>query len=211
MEQAEPRGSGMPRGNHSTQAKRGQPCDASNERYVQLAQPHMGAVLHVATALVGRADAEDAAQEALLRGMRAWPGLHDTGAMRTWLLRITYNVCLDWRRGRFGTRELLTQPLPDDDTAPLALLETGPGETDHAAALDLRHAVNRLDADLRGIVVLRYYVGMDATQIGALLDLPAPTIRTRLRRALALLRADLCLPDDIPGDVSIAPTQKGGR
>jgi RNA polymerase sigma factor (sigma-70 family) len=152
----------------------------------------------VATALIGPADAEDAAQEALLRGMRSWGTLRDVGALHTWLLRITYNVCTDWRRGRFGTERRLTQPLPaDDEELALAPLGEGPGSSDHAAALDLRAAISRLDAGMRVVVALRYYANVDATDIGAMLHLPASTVRTRLRRALALLRADLSLTREV--------------
>jgi RNA polymerase sigma-70 factor (ECF subfamily) len=174
--------------------------------YIRLAQPHMAAMLHVATALVGPADAEDAAQEALLRGMRSWGTLRDVGALRTWLLRITYRVCSDWRRGRFGTRRCLTEPLPDDDELlAMAALGDDPGSSDHAAMLDLYNAINHLDAGLRVIVLLRYNANLDATEIGAMLHLPSSTVRTRLRRALALLRKD----PHITWDVSISQTKKG--
>lgn len=188
-------------------AQRSGPDETQNEAYIRLAQPHMAAMLHVATALVGPADAEDAAQEALLRGMRSWGTLRDVGALRTWLFRITYNVCTDWQRGRFGTQRHLTQPLPEDDELAFASLDDDPGASDHAAALDLRHAINRLDAGLRLVVVLRYYANMDAAEIGAMLHLPSSTVRTRLRRALALLRTD----PHITSDVSTAQAEKGGR
>ena len=189
--------------------------DASNrERYVALVQPHLGAVLHLATALVGPADAEDAAQEAILRGMQAWPALRDERALKSWLLRIAYNVCIDLKRGRFGTHQLRTQPLPEaDDKALIAPLggDLGdPGGSEHAAALDLRAAINALDAGLRAVVVLRYYAGMDATAIGAVLRLPPATVRTRLRRALALLRHDLH-PHDPHDSLPGIHTEKGGR
>jgi DNA-directed RNA polymerase specialized sigma24 family protein len=41
------------------------------------------------------------------------------------------------------------------------------------------------------VVALRFYAGMDSTTLGAVLELPAATVRTRLRRALELLRQDL--------------------
>jgi RNA polymerase sigma-70 factor (ECF subfamily) len=65
---------------------------------------------------------------------------------------------------------------------------TGPGSVAHADALDLQRAIAALSDDLRAVVALRFYAGMDATEIGALLDAPPATIRTRLRRALTLLR-----------------------
>lgn len=148
---------------------------------------------HVAAALVGMGDAEDAAQEAVVRAWRAWPELRDRSAARSWLITITINVCRDWLRGRFGARRRLTESL--DGMAGglrlIAQLDDDPGAADHAAALDLRHAVASLDEDLRVIVALRYYAGMDSTTIGAALGAPAATIRTKLRRALSQLRGQL--------------------
>jgi RNA polymerase sigma-70 factor (ECF subfamily) len=186
--------------------------DRECEQYIALVQPHLGAVLHLATALMGPADAEDAAQEAILRGMYAWPTLRDERAFKSWLLRIVYHVCIDLNRGRFGTHRVRTQPLPEADDEALSVTVNGgsggdPGGSDHAEALDLRMAIEALDAGLRTVVVLRYYVGMDATAIGAILGLPPATVRTRLRRALMLLRQDLHLHDSLP---SIHP-EKGGR
>jgi len=162
------------------------------EDFAALVQPHLARMLRVAGALVGRADAEDATQEAVVRAWQSLAELRDRGAVRAWLLRITVNVCYDWQRGRFGTHQRLNAPLDtDDDALPLALLVSGPGASDHAAALDLHQAVAQLEDSLRLAVTLRYYGGLDATEIGAALNVPPATIRTRLRRALTLLRAAL--------------------
>lgn len=152
---------------------------------------HAEAARHVALALVGPADAEDAVQEALVRGWQAWATLRDPAAVRPWLLRITVNVCRDWRRGRYGTYQRLREPLEEADLRPLAYLISHPGASFHTAALDLRNAVNRLDEPLRVVVALRYYAGLDATEIGEALGIPASTVRGRLSRALAVLRAAL--------------------
>jgi DNA-directed RNA polymerase specialized sigma24 family protein len=56
-----------------------------------------------------------------------------------------------------------------------------------------------LPTDLRRVIALRFYTGMDSTQIGAILDLPATMVRTRLRRALELLRETLA-----DGDSTVA-------
>lgn len=150
-------------------------------------------ITRIAASLVGIADAEDAAQEAILRAWRAWPALRERDSARAWLTSITINVCRDWLRGRFGASRRLTEPLEEADgaTRALALLDSDPGASDHAAALDLRAAINTLDEDLRLIVALRYYAGMDSSAIGAALGMPAATARTRLRRALGLLRERL--------------------
>ena len=75
-------------------------------------------------------------------------------------------------------------------------LASDPGASDHAARLDLRQALNRLAPDLRQAVLLRYYVGLDATEIGIAMHLPASTVRSHLRRARILLRAALDIAEN---------------
>ncbi len=172
------------------------------ERFAVLVSPHAEAMARVAAALVGTADAEDAAQEALLRAWRGWQTLRDPAALRTWLLRITVNVCRSWQAGHFGTRLRSTAPLEADRSGTSGNTDD-PGSSNHAAALDLYNALSSLDPDLRQVVALRYFAGMDATEIGMLLEVPAPTVRTRLRRALTLLRASLATPG--AGSTTLSP------
>ncbi len=156
--------------------------------FVALVPLHTAAMLRVASALVGTADAEDAAQEAVVRAWQAWETLRDPAALRPWLLRITVNVCRQWQRGGFGRRMRLVEALPEESGELLAALEASPGSSDHTGALDLRRAVNELREELRVIVALRYYAGMDATEVGDALGIPPATVRTRLKRALSVLR-----------------------
>jgi RNA polymerase sigma-70 factor (ECF subfamily) len=161
------------------------------ERFVVLMLPHLAAMLRAATAVVGSQDAEDATQEAIVRAWQSWQSLRNEHALRSWLLRITVNVCREWYRGQYGVSQRRTSPLSETAGELKALLTLPPGSNDHANALDLRHAINELPHDLRLLVVLRYYGGLDSTELGAALDLPSATVRTRLRRALKLLRAHL--------------------
>ena len=151
------------------------------EQFATLVAPHIATMARVAAALVGMSDAEDAAQEALLRAWRGWPSLRDTEATRAWLLRITVNVCHSWQAGHFGAFRRCNEPL--DLANRLATSGSGIVGGD-ADALDVRQAVRAPPDELRRVVALRFYAGMDSTQIGAVLDAPAATIRTRLRRDL---------------------------
>ena len=180
------------------------------ERFATLVSPHAEAMARVASALVGTADAEDAAQEALLRAWRAWPTLRDPAAARTWLLRITVNVCRSWQAGHFGTRLRSTEPLETEADDILGAHADDPGTSNHAATLDLYDALSGLDPDLRQTVALRYFAGMDATEIGTLLEVPPPTVRTRLRCALTLLRASLGAPGTSSTTFSPASTLERG-
>ena len=176
-----------PPGEHAADER----ADDVNGDFGALMPANLPAMLRAAAALVGAADAEDAAQEAILRAWQAWDTLRNPALARAWLLRITVHVCLDWQRGRFGTRRALTLPLLDDATVPLALLGADPGASDHTGALDLRQAINALDTDLRVAIVLRYYAQMDATEIGAVLGVPPATVRGRVRRAIIALLSRL--------------------
>ncbi len=161
------------------------------ERFAQSVPPLVPAMLRAATALLGPVDGEDATQEAIARAWQAHTALRNEDSLRPWLLRITVNVCRQWHRGRFGTHQRLNQPLPEGDDyadAEFAMIGADPGASDAAAALDLRQVVNALPDDLRLVVVLRFYGGMDSTEVGAALGIPAGTVRTRLKRALATLR-----------------------
>jgi RNA polymerase sigma-70 factor (ECF subfamily) len=180
---------------------------AEPTEFVALVPRHTEAMLRVAAALVGLADAEDAAQEAAVRAWQAWGSLRDRTALRPWLLRITVNVCRQWQRSGFGRRARLVEPLPDDSAELLAVLDADPGASDHTGALDLRHAVNALGEEVRVVVVLRYYAGMNATEVADVLNIPPATVRTRLKRALDQLRQTLTAS----GESRIVSQQSGSQ
>ncbi|MGH2517842.1 MAG: RNA polymerase sigma factor [Ktedonobacterales bacterium] len=181
----------------ATERARGAAELTDAERFAAQVPPLVPAMLRAAAALVGPADAEDAAQEAITHAWQSWSTLRNTESLRPWLLRITVNICYQWHRGRFGTRLRHTEPLPETESAAFARLDADPGASDATAALDLRQAVNTLPDDLRIIVLLRYFGGMDASEVGAALGVPPATVRTRLRRALMTLRTQLRSPDDL--------------
>jgi RNA polymerase sigma-70 factor, ECF subfamily len=65
-------------------------------RFEQLVLPHVDAAFNLARWLLrGRADAEDVAQEALLRACRFIRGFHG-GDARAWVQQIVRNTCYTW-------------------------------------------------------------------------------------------------------------------
>src|SRR6202043_2454183 len=65
-------------------------------RFDQLVLPHLDAAFNLARWLLrGRADAEDVAQDALLRAFRFFRGFHG-GDARAWVLQIVRNTCYTW-------------------------------------------------------------------------------------------------------------------
>jgi RNA polymerase sigma factor (sigma-70 family) len=161
-----------------------------SQDFVQLIPPHLSAALHTAAVIVGRDDAEDAVQEAIIRAWRAWANLREPEAVRAWFLRITVNVCQSWQRGHYGTERRMTTLL-DITLQSLASDAHDPGTGAQADSLDLRFAIDQLDHALRQIVVLRYYADLDSAAIGEILGVAPGTVRARLRRALLLLHQQL--------------------
>lgn len=133
-----------------------------------------------------------------MRAWQAWSTLRNVDAVRPWLLQITLNVCRQWRRGLKGQQQAHTRPLPEESDGQhlhlLVTLEEDPGTSNNTGALDLRAAINALPDDLRAIVILRFYAGLDATEIGTMLSIPSGTVRSRLHRAMAQLRERLQPP-----------------
>jgi RNA polymerase sigma-70 factor (ECF subfamily) len=128
--------------------------------------------------------AEDATQEALVAAWRHVRGLRDPDRFDAWLHRLLVNAChREGRRRRArSARELHVRsfdaPAPDESSQLLARDQLDRGFT-------------RLDVNHRAIVVLSYYVGLRPEEIGEVLGLPAGTVRSRLHRAMQLLRASL--------------------
>ncbi len=167
----------------------------NDDRFLPIISPHISSILRVATALAGPAEAEDVVQEALTRAWQSRHTLRDERAARAWLLRITINTARNLQRTLRGSNFPMHGARDDHhdvmmDAIPTQRpLESDPG--DRAATLDLRDAVSQLPEDLRLVIALRYYAGLDSTEIGQLISVSPATIRTRLRRALTLLRARL--------------------
>lgn len=151
---------------------------------------HDAAARRVATVVLGRADdADDVVQIASLRAMDALHQLDDR-PFRSWYLRIVANCARNHRRagGRRRRAELrLAGRAPTDAAA------TDPA-TDivtHEQRTVVVAAMNRLDADDRLVIALRHFEQMSEHDMAVTLDCPAGTVKSRLSRATARLRAEL--------------------
>jgi RNA polymerase sigma-70 factor (ECF subfamily) len=129
--------------------------------------------------------AEDLTQETYTRAWQRIDSLRGAASLRSWLLTIARNQFLQWARaGRPEAPTLERLPETADDR---------PG-ADSALARDerndaVRAAVGRLDPDLRETVALHYFQELSFRQVGAVLGIPAGTVKSRLNRALGRLRA----------------------
>lgn len=149
-------------------------------------------VLAYATRLLGgdRAEAEDVAQETMLRLWRVAPDWRQ-GETRvtTWAYRVATNLCIDRQRSRRRKGHV------DLDDAP-ELPEPGPGAESRlqdAQRLDALHtALAALPDRQRQAVVLRHIEGLTNPDIAQILEIGVEAVESltaRGKRALAALLA----------------------
>lgn len=128
---------------------------------------------------------EDLAQETFLRAFRALPGFDRaaTGRLSSWLLTIATRLALDALRQRRAPREPL-QPVHFQSAAP---------ERPEQRLLSelLTRAVERLSPEHRAVVLLHDVHGLRYGEIASALAVSLGTVKSRLYRARAELRAAL--------------------
>ena len=129
-----------------------------------------------------RADAEDVAQEAFVKAFRSFGQLRDRDRFRAWLVRTTWRLAIDRRRGdrRRETREQAVETAGDPSVEQVAVARE--------RAAHLWAAIDALPEKLRLVTVLSGIEGHDTREVAALLDIPEGTVRSRMflaRKALA--------------------------
>ncbi len=125
--------------------------------------------------------AGDAVQEAFLRAWQELPRLQEAGKFGGWLLQIVRNAAIDARR---RIRPSVAE-FPD-----LAAMDADPAlEMEEAErAAKVKAALAELDETTRTAVVMRYYEGLSAKEIGAALEMSPAAVDMRLSRARGQLR-----------------------
>jgi RNA polymerase sigma-70 factor (ECF subfamily) len=122
---------------------------------------------------VSQAFAQALAHKQMLEAMPA-------PAMRAWLYAAARNAVVDAKR-----REARLLSLSDEDALSAYADTRLPDLTDRAAAEAL---LWKLPRELGTIVRMKYFGGMHAGEIGLALGIPSATVRSRLRRAMRIMR-----------------------
>ncbi len=144
-------------------------------------------VLGYATRLLAdRAEAEDVAQEAMLRLWRVAPEWRTGEAqVTTWLYRVVTNLVTDRQRARQRRQATTLDDAPEvADDAPAAVAQLI--EADRMAALD--RALDSLPDRQRQALVLRHFEGMSNPEIAEIMQIGVEAVESltaRAKRALA--------------------------
>ena len=139
--------------------------------------------------LADRAEAEDIAQEAMLRLWRVAPDWRQGEAkVSTWLYRVVINLCTDRLRARKRRQtDALDQVAEPEDSAPGVV--AGLIEADRMAALTA--ALAQLPDRQREAVVLRHIEGLTNPEIAEILQIGVEAVESLTARGKRALTAAL--------------------
>ena len=165
------------------------PQDAA--RYEQLVLPHLDAAFNLARWLLrNRSDAEDLAQEAMMRAYRFFASFHG-GDARAWLLQIVRNTCYSWlekNRPMEQNTEFDEELHTAASVSPESLAIAGNNRE------RLTRALESLPARQREVLLLRELEDCSYKEIAAITSIPVGTVMSTLARARRQLQIALTTP-----------------
>jgi RNA polymerase sigma-70 factor, ECF subfamily len=179
-------------------------AQAGDERaFRSLAEPYRQALeVHCYRMLGSPHDAEDIAQETLLRAWRGLERFEPRVALQTWLYRIATNACLDELERR-PRRPEPVQPFPD------SRLEADASPTYDPVAryaaregleLALLAAIQHLPGRQRAVLILRDVLGWTSPEVAELLESTVAAVNSALQRARATIEQHLPAPAPEPAE-----------
>jgi RNA polymerase sigma-70 factor (ECF subfamily) len=176
-------------------------CAGDVDAYERLVERHQGVAVRVATLLCGPATAADATQEAFVKAWRALGRFRRGAPFRPWLLRIVANEARNARRGA-GRRAHLELRVFEDRSP----VDAAPSTEEAVVARERREmllaALDQLSEADRDVITCRYLGGLTEAETAATLGIRPGTVKSRLSRALARLRAQV-------EGASVSPTTEG--
>jgi RNA polymerase sigma-70 factor, ECF subfamily len=165
-------------------------------------EEHRAALTAYAYRMLGSPfEAEDAVQEASIRAWRSWERFEGRAAVKSWLYKITTNVCLDM----LGSRERRARPMDlGPSGAPVfenlrelpevTWIEPTPDPADAAIAsesikLAFVAALQHLPPKQRAVLILCEVLRWQATEAAELLETSVASVNSALQRARATLES----------------------
>ena len=148
----------------------------------RLADQRLDASYRLATAILGNeSQSQDAVHDAVVVAWQRWSSLRDHAKFDAWFGRIVVNICRNRLRGSRvrQTADISTQ----------ATLSTPDHAVQAQRRLLLAQAFERLKPDDVVVLALRHFLDLQLEDIATLLDVPVPTVNSRLRAARSRLRS----------------------
>lgn len=160
--------------------------EGDHDAFSQLAAGSIERLVRLARLIVRDRDrADDAVQDALVTAWLDIRGLRDPDRFDAWLYRVLVRACYRTarRERRRNAAEVPLLPI-DADAEP---------DSQQAVALrdQLDRGLRRLPVDQRAVLVLHHYLSLPDREAAEILGVPVGTVKSRLNRATAGLRAAL--------------------
>ena len=142
-------------------------------------------VFQIAYGVLGNAaDAEEVAQESFLRAYQKFYSLLDPAKFRAWVSRIAFRLALNRQR---GSRRQTVRDAAWHAEGPGEFVDGARRAEEQVLVHRLRSEIEALPERLRSVLQLSIVEEMDAAEVGAVLGIPAGTVRSRLHAARKLL------------------------
>ena len=126
-------------------------------------------------------DALDAVQSAVCKALEAHKNIKNAEAIKTWFYRILINECLTVLKKR--NKVVLTAGSMEQEEVYY--------EKEYDQSDDIEQELEKLEADVQGIIKLRFFEEMSLKEISAITGLNLNTVKTKLYRGLKLLKENI--------------------
>ncbi|MGH4124114.1 MAG: sigma-70 family RNA polymerase sigma factor [Clostridium sp.] len=152
-------------------------------------------VLRVAFLYVkDRNKAEDVFQEVFIKVFKKYDSFKGNSSEKTWIMKITINVCKDYLKS-FWIKRVLLNSHGDYDREIYNERYSAESLDDtiikSIESRELLHQVMNLSIKYKEVIILYYYEEFNTREIGEMLKIPEGTIRTRLFRGRELLKKNV--------------------
>lgn len=137
------------------------------------------------TYVKNREDAMDLVHDAIVKALQSFHTLRKSEYAQTWFYRILINESLSFLRKNRPAVPL--EEVPESRCSAAA----GWPDSREEEYIDLYAAVDQLPAELKTIVILRFFEGMKYDEIAEITSTNLNTVKSRLRRALKHLKLDM--------------------
>jgi RNA polymerase sigma-70 factor (ECF subfamily) len=140
-------------------------------------------IFHLALSMLrNEAQAEDMAQDILIKIWKGLPSYHGGASLSTWIYTIARNTCLTELKKRAARPTVsLSEPAFEETLDAVPALQCT--DADSGTALDVNHLLSQLPEKYRQVIALFYLEQKSYEEVGTLLGLPLGTVKTFLYRA----------------------------
>jgi RNA polymerase sigma-70 factor, ECF subfamily len=167
-------------------------ASADEEAFAELVRRHRSQVFRLAVSILGQeftAEAEDVAQDVMLRVHHSLKSFRGESKFSTWLYRVTFNHALNVK-----ARVRYQAPHVSDE---LLAGRPSPARGPEERLADKRHrqavhaCIDELPDVYQAALRLHYWLGASMSEVAVLLDAPENTVKSYLHRARRLLHVML--------------------